>query len=324
MLETKQPIFIIGSPRSGTTMLQVLLSNHPRMASSAELTVFDGYLAPWISTWEREARDIKEKSWGVGMPMMWNREDFDAMAKTFLERTYGKMVERVAGATHFLDKNPAYSVHTDTIKRYLPRAKFIHMIRDGRDVACSLVAAKRSMDFGFETHMEAGNLWRSMVTAARSAAKFGQDYIELRYEDFLADNNRAYRAALDFCGLPYDETWLAETIAANSFDKMKARQATGDKDVKVSRHHYRTGKAGNWESEFGSRERYEFELTAGPLLRELGYASEGWWARNGWERFSIPFMHRQRRRAGAIRLAIRWACSAVTLRGMKQLRGQGI
>jgi hypothetical protein len=319
MLETIQPLYIIGSPRSGTTMLQVLLGSHPKVASTVQLTLFDRYIGQWLDFWELESREIKEKDWTLGLPMLWSREQFDAFISEFLTRAYTGMMERKPGATHLLDKNPGYGMHVDAIKRYLPRSKFIHMIRDGRDVACSLVAAKESMGFGFQQHAEAGALWRNLVKGARQAAKFGSDYLEVRYEDFLTDNHKAYRAVLDFCGLPYDQSWLEQTIAANTFEKMKDRQATGDPNVKVSVHHYRTGKSGNWKEIFTPAMRYAFDLSAGLLLRELGYAGEYWWAESQWERKWLPFRHRMGRRMAALRQAGRWLGGAVTLRGLKEI-----
>ena len=50
MLESKDFLFIIGSPRSGTTMLQILLASHPQVASTVEQTVFNNYVAQWLET----------------------------------------------------------------------------------------------------------------------------------------------------------------------------------------------------------------------------------------------------------------------------------
>ncbi len=300
-------------------MLQVLLAGHPKVAATVQLTLFDRYIGEWLKTYQEESADIRDKDWTLGLPMLWNRQEFDDFITEFLRRAYAKLLERTPEATHVLDKHPGYSVHVDAIKHYLPKARFIHMIRDGRDVACSLVAAKESMGFGFQQHVDAGVLWRNMVTGARQAAKFGADYFEIRYEDFLEDNVKAYRAVLDFCQLPYDEEWLKTTLAANTFDKMKQRQATGDPNVKVSVHHYRTGKSGNWRQEFTPDVRYAFDLAAGPLLRELGYAHGDWWAETDSQKTWLPIRHRLARRWAALKQAGRWLGGAVTLRGLKAI-----
>lgn len=302
-------------------MLQVLLGSHPDVASSVQMTLFDRYVSRWLEAWDLESNEI-QKDWTLGLPNLWSRADFDSFIGQFLESTYGKMIERVPKATHLLDKNPGYGMHVETIKRYLPTAKFIHIIRDGRDVACSLVAAKDSMGFGFEDYAEAGALWRNLVVAARNASKYDGDYLEVRYEDFLKDTRQAYGAVLDFCKLPYTPEWLEQTLAANTFEKMKARQASGDPKVKVSKHHYRTGKSGNWQSEFSPASRYAFDLAAGKLLRELGYASSQWWAESTWQVRWLPFRHRLQRRWAAAKQAGRWVRAAVTLNGIKSLQAK--
>lgn len=319
MLENVQPIFILGSPRSGTTMLQVLLSSHPKVASTVQLSLFDRYIGPWIDTWEMEAADIRDKEWPLGLPVLWKREQFDAVIAEFLRRVYTDMLERAPGATHILDKNPGYSMHVETIKRFFPRARFLHMIRDGRDVACSLMAAKKSMGFGTDEAAAAGVVWRNLVLGARRAAQFGDDYLEVRYEDYLADPQKSYRAALEFCRLPYDEKWLTDTIEANSFEKMKERQATGDPGVKTSKHHYRTGKSGNWKADFTPQMRFEFDLAAGKVLRELGYAGDFWWAESDAERAWLPRKHYWRRRRQALGYAWEWLKAAALGRSHKSV-----
>jgi hypothetical protein len=319
MLDQVQPIFIIGAPRSGTTMLQVLLAKHPKVATTVELTLFDRYVAPWLAAWELENTNIREKGWRLGLPMLWSEEEFRAFIRTFLERAYAKVMERNPNATTILDKNPGYSMHVNGIKHCLPRAKFIHIIRDGRDVACSLVAARNTMGFGFRGYPEGGVLWRNLVLGARQAAAFGSDYLELRFEQFLGENRDAYRKALNFCELPYEEHWLNETIDANTFEKMKERRATGDQGVQVSPHHYRTGKAGNWRTEFSPEVRFAFDLAAGRLLRDLGYVGEDWWAKNEQERTWLPRKHYWRRRKEALGFAWDWFKAAATGKFSKSL-----
>jgi hypothetical protein len=302
MLEKPQFIFIIGCPRSGTTMLQVLLSSHPLVASTVELTLFDRYIGPWLKTWRMEVANIRDKDWQQGLPMLWSEAEFDEFIREFLGRAYRKLLDRFPSATHVLDKHPGYSMHIEAIKRYLPRARFIHMIRDGRDVACSLRAAVDTMGFGIEHAGAAGRMWENMVRAAREAKRFEGDYLELRYEDVLARGVECYGRVLEFCGLPADEKWIRETVEANRFDKMKERQATADPNVKVSTHHYRRGKSGNWQSELSPADRYAFDRGGGALLRELGYAEEGWWAENSAQRAIEPLRSMARELARRLKI----------------------
>ena len=86
MLESKDFLFIIGSPRSGTTMLQILLASHPQVASTVEQTLFNLYIAPWLETWRMEARNLKERGWKLGLPILLEEEELMEFLREFLRR----------------------------------------------------------------------------------------------------------------------------------------------------------------------------------------------------------------------------------------------
>jgi hypothetical protein len=296
ILDSKDFLFIIGSPRSGTTMLQILLANHPQVATTVELTLFSRYLGPWLQTWDDEVRNLREKQWQQGLPFVFEEAEFLGVARTLAEQTYGKVLAKKPGATHLLDKHPGYSLHVSAIKRLLPRARFLHVIRDGRDVSLSMVAAREKMGFGAATLPEAAVAWKRFVQAARGAAQFGGDYLEVRYEELLARGVETCTAVFEFCGLIAEPRWIAETLQANTFENMRDRQAAADPRVKLHSGHYRKGEAGGWRTEMSASERFDFDRLAGDLLRELGYAAPGWWADSGSARMLVPIRHGMRQR----------------------------
>lgn len=302
-LASKQLLYIVGSPRSGTTMLQILLGSHPQVATTVELTLFTRYIAPWLKEYETEVANRERHGWHRGLPMLWSAEENDEFLREFLRRAYAKVDLAAPGRTHLLDKVPGNSLHVPVIKRLVPQARFIHIIRDGRDVACSLAAAKETMHFGVTRLAEGGTLWRDWVRGARQAADYPGDYLELRYEDFLVQGVELYERVLAFCRLPADRAWIEQTLAENTFSKMKERGASADPKVTVSRHHYRQGKAGSWHKDFTLQDRYEFDRAAGELLVELGYAEPGWWAATDAERHLEPRRHELRRRWDFLRKA---------------------
>ena len=184
MLDSKTFIFIVGSPRSGTTMLQILLASHPQAASTVEQTLYQHYLAPWLDAWAGEVRNISARGWKLGLPMLMREEEFHGVLRDFLGRAYAKVLALKPAATHIIDKHPGYSAQVRTIRRFLPRARFIHIVRDGRDVAASSVAVHAKMGFGPGTVRGAAAKWKRFLLAAREAAEFAPDYLEIRYEEF--------------------------------------------------------------------------------------------------------------------------------------------
>ncbi len=259
-------------------MLQVLLSEHPQIATTVELTLFRRYVAPWLEAFEDEERNSREKGWHQGLPFVWKREELVAFLREFVRRAYSGVLARKPGATHLVDKHPGYSMQTARILEILPHARFIHVIRDGRDVACSMVAAARNNGFGTGSIGDSAAAWKKFLSAARTGATNREGYMEVRYEEFLSSPAEGYRQILDFCKLPADPAWVAEMLASNSFEKMKEARRTGDAEVQSSAAHYRKGKAGTWREEMTTQEAYAFERGAGDLLRELGYETEkDWW-----------------------------------------------
>ena len=320
MLENKEFLFIIGSPRSGTTMLQILLANHPQVASTVEQTLFQHYVVPWLETWASEVHDIEDKGWKLGLPILWKEEELTAFLREFLERAYTKILGNKAGATHILDKHPGYSHHVKTIRRFLPRAKFIHMIRDGRDVACSMMAVHDKMGFAPAQVKGGAAKWKNFVNAAREAREFGDDYLEVRYEEFMEAKVATYARVLNFCGLPHEPGWIEQTLEANTFEKMKESGASPDPNTKLSAKRYHRGKPGGWREEFTGWDRYIFDEVAGDLLRELGYADADWWAETSSDRLVQPWRHRWEKRVPYVQSAARYARAALLGQGLPKRR----
>jgi hypothetical protein len=284
LLASKSFVFIIGAPRSGTTMLQILLANHPSVATTFELTAINKYIVPWLKTWRWEQEQVATTARKKGLVMLWNEEENRAFLRGFLNRVYARVLAKNPSATHLLEKHPSNSLWTPTIRELIPGARFLHIIRDGRDVAASLVATNGEYGFGTPNIASAARLWRKFLEQARTAQPSGQNYHEVRYEDLLAEPTRAYGAALDFCGLAYEADWLQANLDANTFDKMKERRAAPDAGRALAPVHYRTGRAGSWKEQFSNSDCFQFDRIAGDLLRELGYAERDWWGNSAAQR----------------------------------------
>ena len=198
----KQFIFIIGAPKSGTTWLQIMISAHPQVCTTVELTLFSKYTAPWIKAWKAEAANIQQGRWNQGLPFLWSEDEFYGYLKEFLSKVYEKVLSINPQATHVLDKHPGYSMHVEDINMLLPGARFIHMIRDGRDVAVSMVAAQQRIGYGTGTIQDSAAEWKRNVRAAQETTQYHDRYMEVRYEDLLISGANTLKSVFDFCGLP--------------------------------------------------------------------------------------------------------------------------
>src|SRR5207244_11913374 len=118
------------------------------------------------------------------------------------------MAHLSAGAPYPAERSPFPSSNVHVISAVYPDARFVHIIRDGRDVARSLV----SHDWGPSSITEAAERWRAAITAAREAAP-AERYREVRYEDVLERPDETIAALYDWLGLKYDDRILDEVLA---------------------------------------------------------------------------------------------------------------
>ena len=291
----KEFVFIIGSDRSGTTWLQSMVGAHPRVASTVQLTLFHTYIPAWIEFWKEDEELIADsRQWDMGLPVVWSKDDLQGFLREFAARVYERVLDRNPDATHVLDKHPAYREHTADIDWIIPHARFIHVIRDGRDVALSLMAAKEGLGWGFSTLSEAAMHWRQFVEVARKAEQYDGRYLEVRYEDLHTNGPQTLKTVFEFCNLDLSDEDVEQIVQQHSFDKMKSKSASPDSRHKAPASHYRSGRVGSWQNVFSNTDRYVFERHAGPTLRELGYADEDWWYSNRWQGHKLKIQETSR------------------------------
>lgn len=292
MVSDRDFLFIIGSPRSGTTWLQLMIGAHSQVSTAAELRIFNAYLHRWIRAWEEESNNIQKGTIFQGLPMLISAEELYDFLKSFLEFIYGRVLATNPEATHILDKHPGYTLHTEMINKFFPQARFIHIIRDGRDVAVSMVEAHNKMGFGTGTIYESSIEWKRHIQMGRRARKYGSRYLELRYEDLLMDCVSTLETVFRFCGLPYNKSVISEIVSDHEFERIKQERKTAVPNVNAPRGFYRKGKAGSWREEFSPMQRYIFNRLAGDLLTDLGYAETGWWADHLLQKYWIAMRFR--------------------------------
>ena len=167
-----------------------------------------------------------------------------------------------------------------TIGAALDEARFIHLIRDGRDVALSRV--KRGM--GAEKPIgDVADLWKRRIENARKQAKrLRGRYLELRYEDLVADPEPALRAICELIELEFDPAMLAHhERAGERISELGDLAAEGERRGRDAGERQASHalaakppsavRTGVWRTEMDPAERAEFEHVAGGLLAELGY-----------------------------------------------------
>lgn len=275
--------FIVGASRSGTTLLRMMLDAHPDLAIPPET----GFIAQLPGVWDAAADPVsatlqaivKHPRWGdFGLDVdTLRRGTANARPKSLgdlLRRFYQAYAGR-SGKRRWGDKTPSYVSHMPLIARHLPEARFVHIIRDGRDVALSLVP----LWFGPSTIEEAARWWVEQVRAGRQDAET-VNHLEVRYEQLVQEPDRTLEAVCAFVELPPRAEMLAyETRATTRLAELKDLRLPGrtiSAAERVSNNARLAGppsadRIGRWRVEMSRDEQRRFESIAGDLLEELGY-----------------------------------------------------
>jgi hypothetical protein len=239
-------IFNVGARRSGTYWLQRIVCAHPAVAEvPSETYVFSHGIAPLMERFQHEERGSQE----VGRVYA-DRARVVAAVRALCDTVFGEFAG--AGETHVAERTPWHVQHLPLIAEVYPGARFVHIVRDGRDVARSLVA----QPWGPDTVAGAAEEWRASVDAGRAAAPLlGERLLEVRYEALLSDTAAEVERVYAHVGL---EGSLDVAVAA-------AGQVAnlGPQDGRVG--------AGKWREGWRRRDVRDFDRVAGELLRELGY-----------------------------------------------------
>lgn len=268
-------VFIVGCPRSGTTMLQRIVNAHSQIAIMPEShwipRLFDkrqGLTPEGLVTPELIPHLLAQPAFAL---LDIGREKLETLLGTDRPASYADFMTgmfdlygKARGKTLVGNKTPGFVRRTRTLHSLWPTARFVHLIRDGRDVFLSTIhrALKNPKAGVFDTWeadpaTTAGLWWEWNVQSGRQAGySLGPKlYYELRYESLVANPEEECAALCAFLGLPYDDAMLRFHEAQE--ESTAARPVTpGLRD---------------WRSQMPGEDVERFEAAAGELLDELGY-----------------------------------------------------
>lgn len=195
-------------------------------------------------------------------------------AKAALRSFYGLCAER-RGKPRWGEKTPRYVLHMKQIGRVLPEARFIHLIRDGRDVRLSRITR---VDPPPSPTLSAQR-WQRRIVKARRQAQNLDSYLEIRFEDLVLDPEPTLRQVCKFCELEWDPVMLDyHRDAEDRLSYLKTELPGGEvrPGTRMSRKASNMrppdpSMIGRWKSAMSAEDIAEYEAKAGDLLAELGY-----------------------------------------------------
>jgi hypothetical protein len=278
--------FIVGVPRSGTTLLRLQLDAHPELALPAE-TGFGGVARrlegsavtrdelldalTGMPTWVDLAMSRDELG-----DLLAGVEDGDLTAGL---RAFYRGYAAARGKTRYGDKTPGHAADMEVLARVLPEAHFIHIIRDGRDVAASLRGLPFAPGDGGMAAIAAA--WRDTIWRARRAAAHLPHYTEVRYEDLVREPERVLRELCDSLALEFAPEMLrAHERAHERLGEMRSatvgpeglvRLPDGTEVVARTLRPPQVDRIGRWRHALSDYEVTRFERFAGGALVQNGY-----------------------------------------------------
>jgi hypothetical protein len=286
--------FIVCHPRSGSTLLRLMLDAHPSLAIPPE-TMFNGVFQLAQAPPPPPAAELPQAVLAAMMrSQRWNdlhvsadalRDSFALMGEAFSIseglRAFYRLYAAGHGKTRYGDKTPGHIFWIPAIAALLPEAVFIHIVRDGRDIAVSM----RTWWFGPGDDMKAlAESWLKWLNAAFQAAEACPGrYLEVRYEELVARPEPTLRDILAFTDLPFDAAVLRhhEHAAERIAELGQLHEADGRLYAAREAHrsiHQRTleppnmAAVGRFRQELSAAELAAFEDLAGPMLNRLGYS----------------------------------------------------
>ena len=263
-------IFLVGSPRSGTTWLQLLLSASPAIATSLETHLFSNYIRPLFSAWDRLAEERQ-----VGLWSIMSEDEYCNLVQEFASRALAHVLATKPGASILLEKTPAHVLYSHDILKLFPDAHFIHIIRDPRAVVSSWRAGSRTWGREMLSPLlsHACRSWIRCVTAGREIPAATPNYLEVRYEDLKQGGVRTLRSVFDWCGVELSDAEVAGILREYEIDRVRGPEASGLTGELVGHQSgFRKGEIESWRSDLTRREVIVVEHMAGKLMDELGYA----------------------------------------------------
>jgi tetratricopeptide (TPR) repeat protein len=230
---SRTPLFIVGMPRSGTTLMASALSNHPLIGTAGELLSINDFTLRLPTLLHGQ------------MPYPQAVTHLTAEVATQMAEEYEQRLRRDIGpgTPHVIDKYPLNFRHLGLIRKLFPHAKVIHCRRNPLDTCLSNYFQRFSShyDYAFDLR-NIGHFYNAYIRLMAHWRQVLPDgmMLEVRYEDMVADTEQATRKALGFLGLDWDAACLTphtNTAPIETASQWQVRQPIYTRSVERWRHY---------------------------------------------------------------------------------------
>jgi hypothetical protein len=275
---TERPVFVVGSPRSGTTLLRYMLCSHPRLYLPPESNFIPRYFGrdPTVPMSHGEAEAVLRgiasyrsfwRDWQGPRPGLEDLglDESRILPATLVDALYRRYAEQ-NGAARWGDKTPNHAAHVQLLDTLFPTCQVIHIVRDARDVTASSLESYRGRRFFYMDAHYATRTWCRLVgTAMHQGRSLGPErYHQLRYEDLADDPVGEMRQVCAFLGEEYHPAMVTPRGEARRHHHSAGIHGQVRQPVTGAR-------MGRWQQDLQEADQRLVQSVAAPLLLYLGY-----------------------------------------------------
>jgi len=275
--------FVVGRPRSGTTLLRTLFDAHPSVAIPPECKFVLDLYPKYKNKKAWTKKDLEE--FYMELLQQWRFDtwtmDLDKLKHDVMdcagENSYGHICKVVylnyrsffnkEEIIRLGDKNPGYTIYTRRLARIFPGAKFVHIVRDYRDNYVSV----KNVDFELPLPSAVATKWRLFYRKfEKDAREEPENYRVIKYEDLVTDPQGVFRGLCEFIGIPY----RSEVF---NFDEKREEVLKAYPPGFIEKYHanllnkVNPSRMGVWKKQLTAREIRILDLSVGKLAERAGY-----------------------------------------------------
>lgn len=225
-----QPIFVLGMPRSGTTLVDRILSSHSQVTSVGESQNFGVELKKMAKTPSRQVLDLETIKAAKNI-------NFTELGKRYVEMT--QPTNSNSQTIHFIDKMPLNFLYVGLIKKALPNAKIIILDRHPMDVCLSNFRTLFAVNFSYYNYAydlkDSGQyyaLFKNLMTFWQTI--YADDLLEVSYEKLVAEPEQQIKRLLKYCDLDWQDNCLnfhENTAPVSTASSVQVRQPMNSKSI---------------------------------------------------------------------------------------------
>ena len=241
-------IFVVGAPRSGTTLMERVLNSNSRLFSMQQETGL-------ISLRNIFSRDH------FGLSHKENRQLFSESSDIvdFFTRAARLLESRNEGRT-LIEKTPQHVLHIDFLTHFFPNARFVNVVRDGRDAYCS---SRKHPNVRLNSPVIYARYWKRCIDAGLSVSD-NPIVHTVRYEDFTSDPKLHLEKVMDFLDLELEPAQFESTqVQADMRSTFERHQRLSQPITSAT--------VGRWRDELSEQQVQAFQSVASSELEAYGY-----------------------------------------------------